>query len=169
MSLETFEFDNGVRVTVDYDEWANCPLEGRGTWSQGVGICQNERNSTPSDLEGVLKDVEQLRENIENMADDLGRNVSQLADEYGADWWVRVDEDNYLLIEAVGYVEELFDMSDELGAYVVFEYTDYSGYGHPTFTVAGDRKLMAEIGGFSPDDTKTCTNYMRGVAGVYAH
>lgn len=67
MSIETFEH-RGAVITLDYDQDASCPIEGAGSWAEGVGIVRNDRDALECDPDGVLKamrDYEHDREMAE--------------------------------------------------------------------------------------------------------
>lgn len=64
MFVETFEY-RGAVITVSHDYDACCPIEGAGSWSEGVGIVRNERGSIESDPEGLLKAVRDYEEDCE--------------------------------------------------------------------------------------------------------
>lgn len=167
MSLETFEFD-GVRVTVDYDQCPMCPIEGAGTWSQGTGFDRVGRWSDPTDPEGVLRDVERLQDAIEGSVSELEWWVERLVREFGAQWWLHVDEDNELLQFATEFLEEALEAEEEINKkYVVTTYT-YSGCGSPEFKAVADRKSFGKICGIDPKDTTALLKQLEGVAGEYA-
>lgn len=64
MSIETFEH-RGAVISLYYDQDAPCPIEGAGSWAEGVGIVRNERGSIESDPEGLLKAVRDYEEDCE--------------------------------------------------------------------------------------------------------
>lgn len=64
MSIETFEH-RGAVITLDYDFDAVCPIEGAGSWSEGVGIVGHERGSIENDPEGLLKAMRDYEEDCE--------------------------------------------------------------------------------------------------------
>lgn len=54
MAIETFEH-RGAVITLDYDQDAPCPIEGAGSWTEGVGIVRNDRDALECDPDGALK------------------------------------------------------------------------------------------------------------------
>lgn len=64
MSVETFEY-RGAVITLDYDQGAPCPIEGAGSWTEGVGIVRNDRDALECDPDGVLKAVRDYEEDCE--------------------------------------------------------------------------------------------------------
>ena len=130
MSIETFEY-RGAVITLDYDGYALCPIEGAGSWAEGVGIVRNERGFIESDPEGLLKAVRDYEEDCER-----------------AELW------------------EL-EAPEKPNVYV-FEYTAYSLYGHPTFTVAVDRDAVAEMMQLEVATDADCQKYGEDVAMEYA-
>lgn len=64
MSIETFEY-RGAVITLDYDHDAPCPLEGAGSWAEGVGIVRNDRDAFECDPGGLLKAVRDYGEDCE--------------------------------------------------------------------------------------------------------
>lgn len=64
MAIETFEY-RGAVITLDYDFDAVCPIEGPGSWAEGVGIVRNERGSIECDPEGIFKAVRDYTEDCE--------------------------------------------------------------------------------------------------------
>ena len=64
MSIETFEY-RGAVITLDYDGYALCPIEGAGSWAEGVGIVRNDRDALECDPEGLLKAVRDYEEDCE--------------------------------------------------------------------------------------------------------
>ena len=130
MSIETFEH-RGAVITVSHDYDACCPIEGPGSWAEGVGIVRNERGSIESDPEGLLKAVRDYEEDCER-----------------AELW------------------EL-EAPEKPNVYV-FEYTAYSLYGHPTFTVAVDRDVVADAMRLEVATDADCEKYGEDVAMEYA-
>lgn len=130
MSIETFEY-RGAVITLDYDGYALCPIEGAGSWAEGVGIVRNERGFIESDPEGLLKAVRDYEEDCER-----------------AELW------------------EL-EAPEKPNVYV-FEYTAYSLYGHPTFTVAVDRDVVADAMRLEVATDADCQKYGEDVAMEYA-
>lgn len=130
MSIETFEY-RGAVITLDYDHDALCPIEGAGSWAEGVGIVRNERGSIESDPKGLLKAVRDYEEDCER-----------------AELW------------------EL-EAPEKPNVYV-FEHTAYELYGHPTFTVAVDRDVVAKVMQIEVATDADCEKYGAGVAMEYA-
>src|SRR5699024_4890526 len=50
---------------LDYDQGAPCPIEGAGSWTEGVGIVRNDRDALECDPDGVLKAVRDYEEDCE--------------------------------------------------------------------------------------------------------
>lgn len=130
MSIETFEH-RGAVITLDYDHDALCPIEGAGSWAEGVGIVRNERGYIESDPEGLLKAVRDYEEDCER-----------------AELWE---------LEA-----------PERPNVYVFEHTAYELYGHPSFTVAVDRDVVADAMRLEVATDADCEKYGEGVAMEYA-
>lgn len=130
MSAETFEY-RGAVITVSHDYDACCPVEGPGSWAEGVGIVRNERGSIESDPEGLLKAVRDYEYDRE-MAELYGEPLAEKPNVY------------------------------------VFEYTAYGCYGHPVFTVAVDRDVVAKVMQIEVATDADCEKYGEGVAMEYA-
>ena len=130
MPIETFE-NRGAVITLDYDFDAVCPIEGAGSWSEGVGIIRNDRDALKCDPDGVLKAMRDY--------------------EHGCEM-------------AALYGEPL----PEKPSVFMFEYTAYSLYGHPTFTVAVDRDVVADAMRLEVATDADCEKYGEGVAKEYA-
>lgn len=130
MPIETFEH-RGAVITLDYDFDAMCPIEGAGSWSEGVGIIRNDRDALECDPDGVLKAMRDYEHDHE---------MAEL------------------------YEEPLPEKPNVF----MFEYTAYSLYGHPTFTVAVDRDVVADAMCLEVATDADCEKYGEGVAKEYA-
>ena len=130
MSIETFEY-RGAVITLDQDHDALCPIEGAGSWAEGVGIVRNDRDALECDPDGILKAMRYHEHDCE---------VAEL------------------------YGEPLPERPNVF----VFEHTAYELYGHPSFTVAVDRDVVADAMRLEVATDADCEKYGEGVAREYA-
>lgn len=168
MSIETYEYPDGLTVTVDHDMNAHDPHEDFDYLFSGVE--RNDRNSIRSDNGEIMHDYDLLLDQIENMEMGIENDVYILecaARKEGLSWWENADEEELECI--AGSLEELIDLYDKRdNRYFNADLRAYKEYGAPEFRITIDLVAARKETGNGLDTPEQIEKFAQGIVDYYA-
>lgn len=136
-AIERHNFGD-FEVAFAYDECAEDPMK----WSyyKFAGIERTGRDAVASDGNGRLRDFDNLREEKADASDDIETTVQCWRNEYGAEWWTKLDpecdRDQDFANDIINDFEVIDETGYELRNFAYFELKATDEYGWPEFRVA---------------------------------
>lgn len=167
MSIETYDYPDGLTVTVDYDLNASDPHEDFDYLFSGVE--RNDRNSIRSDNGEIMHDYDLLLDEIENEEMGIENDVHILKydKKEGQQWWENADEEELECI--AGALEELIDLYDRRdNRYFNANLRARNEYGAPEFRVTIDLIAARKETGNILDTPEQIEQFAQGIVDSYA-
>lgn len=167
MSIETYEYPDGLTVTVDYDLYAYNPHEDFDYMFSGV--VRNDRNGIESDDGGIMRDYDALLDEIETEEVGIEDNVFflKIHAEDGRHWWENADEEELECL--AGSLEDLIDLYDRRdNRYFNADLRASNEYGAPEFRVTIDLIAARKETGNPLDTPEQIERFAQGIVDSYA-
>lgn len=167
MSIETYEYPDGLTVTVDYDTFASNPHENFDYLFSGV--VRNDRGSLRSDNGWIMSDYDSLLDEIETGEMGIENNMFflKLHSEEGQQWWENADEEELECL--AGSLEELIDLYDRRdNRYFNADLRARNEYGAPEFRVTIDLVAARKETGNTLDAPELIEKFAQGIVDSYA-
>lgn len=167
MSIETYEYPDGLTVTVDYDLNASNPHEDFDYMFSGV--VRNDRDGIESDNGEIMKDYDALLDEIETEEVGIEDNVYILKRdaEDGRPWWENADEEELECL--AGSLEDLIDLYDKRdNRYFNADLPASNEYGAPEFRVTIDLVAARKETGNPLDAPEQIERFAQGIVDSYA-
>lgn len=165
MSIETYEYPDGLTVNVDYDSFASNPHDDFDYMFSGV--VRNDRNSIKSDDGEIMQDYDALIEEIEAEDMAIKDNVYILecaTRKEGLSWWESANKE-----ELAGSLEELIDLYDRRdNRYFNADLRARNEYGAPEFRVTIDLIAARKETGNTLDTPEQIEKFAQGIVDSYA-
>lgn len=167
MSIETYEYPDGLTVTVDYDLNAYNQHEDFDYMFSGVE--RNDRNGVRSDNGEIMSDYDLLLDEIETEEMGIENNVHILKydKEEGRAWWENADEEELECL--AGSLEDLIDLYDKRdNRYFNADLRASNEYGAPEFRVTIDLIAARKETGNPLDTPEQIERFAQGIVDSYA-
>lgn len=140
MSMEIYEYENGLTVEIDYDQCSSNLLEDNGTLDF-AGITACERNVIVSDPNNFIRIYEEAYEQAEEIKYEFDFFMEDRA---GTHWWETAEEkDLEWFADRVGDLLDAIDRRDRFAAYQI---TEYNEYGYPEYLIVINKEEYAKSG-----------------------
>lgn len=167
MSIETYEYPDGLTVEVDYDSFASNQHEDFDYLFSGV--VRNDRGGIRSDDGEIMQDYDALLEEIEDAELVTEDNVFflKLHAEEGRPWWENAEEEELECL--AGSLEDLIDLYDKRdNRYFNADLRARNEYGAPEFRVTIDLIAARKETGNALGTLEQIERFAQGIVDSYA-